>query len=237
MAAELRAKGARRPRDVDLHATSRRESGETTALAPGKTYVIGRSREVDVRFPEDGTMSREHGALVWEGTVWVLKNKSQHGSLVGSEKVDTERKLAAGDVLTLGGTRLVFEVDPEGDRADVATKLPAPPPGKKEPAGGTPTPQPMPRAAATATPAAAGAGAAKPGAVTPGAGGPAKPGAPAPGKPGAPAQPPGAKAPAKPGGGGKKVMIIIVVLLLGCCCCSSIGAYFNMDAIRRTIGR
>jgi len=217
-----------------LRVESGARAGETTSLAPGKAYVIGRSREVDVRFPEDGTMSREHGQLVWEGNAWIVKNKSQHGLLVGDAKVDTERRLAPGDILTLGGTRFVFEVDPEGGAAPVSPATPAQAPatpGAKEPS----TPAPLPRTvAAGATP-----GAATPAGATPGGAGAAKPGAPAtPGKPGAPAPPKDAKAkPAAGGGGGKKLVIIAAILILCCCCCTGIGGFIKRDAIKKALGK
>ena len=78
-------------------------------LDEGRRYVLGRAPEADLPFPEDGTMSRAHAELSWNGSAWVLTNRSQHGSWVGEEKIDGERTLAPGSVLVLGETKLVLE--------------------------------------------------------------------------------------------------------------------------------
>src|SRR5437870_91602 len=80
-------------------------------LDPAKRYTLGRGSDADLSFPEDTTMSRLQAMLAWNGTAWVIENKSQHGSFVGSEKVDTTRVLAVGEVLAFGTTKLVLERD------------------------------------------------------------------------------------------------------------------------------
>jgi predicted component of type VI protein secretion system len=188
-------------------------AGEILALAPGKTYVVGRAREADFRFPEDATMSRAHAEIVSDPAGgWILRNKSQHGSLVGSLKVDGDQKLRPGDVLTLGGTQVVFELDPAAmpETAETAPPVgiaPLPPPLSPPPptpgAGEPKTPPPQPRPTAGAMPVPAGAAAAA--ASTPPAGG----------KPAAPAKK-----------GGKGPIIAIAVLLLLVCCCSSSAVFY-----------
>src|SRR5438270_308971 len=89
-------------------------NGEAISLSPGKTLLLGRGREADIRFPEDATMSRIQAELSWDGSAWTLGNKSQHGTLVSGQRVDTSKVLSAGDALVLGGTLVVFEGDPSG---------------------------------------------------------------------------------------------------------------------------
>jgi pSer/pThr/pTyr-binding forkhead associated (FHA) protein len=171
-------------------------NGENLTLTPGKTLQLGRGRECDIRFPEDATMSRVQAEMTWDGTSWTLVNKSQHGTLVGGQRVDTTKVLSPGDQLVLGGTRVIYESDdPAGEKtlappaAQVAAAIAA---GAPAAAGNTPSP--MPRDAAKDAAAAA-----------------KKPAAPA------------AKAPAKAGGkGSPMVPVLFAVMLLFCCVASGI---------------
>src|SRR5687767_14354420 len=88
-------------------------AGETTELAPGRVYVIGRGKEADLRFPEDPYMSRAHAELAPDGEGWRVRNRSQHGTYVAGAPVPGEKRLGPSDVILIGGTLLVFElVDP-----------------------------------------------------------------------------------------------------------------------------
>lgn len=191
-------------------------NGESISLAPGKTLVVGRGRECDVRFPEDATMSRVQGELTWDGSAWTVHNKSQHGTLVGGQRVDTNKVLTPGDQLVFGGTRVTYEADPSG----APTMAPRPAPAGA--AGGNTgnTPPPMPRDVAakdpnkeTATPAGA-----TPAGATPAGGKPAA------GKPATPAKPgaPGSK---------NKLIIGVIALLFGCCCFGNIFYFFVLPRI------
>jgi protease PrsW len=78
-------------------------------MTPTEPMKIGRGHEVDVRIPEDATLSRLHAELRLEPGGWVLHNKSQHGTHVGKKRVDDRRLLSPGDILTIGETEVVFE--------------------------------------------------------------------------------------------------------------------------------
>jgi len=185
-------------------------NGEAIAIAPGKALQLGRGREADIRFPEDATMSRIQAELTWDGNAWTLGNKSQHGTLVNGARVDTSKVLAPGDALVLGGTHVVFEVDPAaaGDLT-LPPRAMAPFPAAAGGPSTANTPQPMPRAAALEAAAAAKGGAT-----------PAKAGA-----PGAP----GAK---KKGGNTALIVGAIVALLLFCCCSGLVTKFVILPRMR-----
>lgn len=95
-----------------LRITSGPRQGECYVLPDGpapEPVRIGRGHEVNVRIPEDGTLSRLHAELHLEPGGWVLKNLSQHGTHVGRRRVDDRRLLSPGDVLIVGETQVVFE--------------------------------------------------------------------------------------------------------------------------------
>ncbi len=102
-------------------------------LDQGRRYVLGRAPEADLAFPEDGTMSRAHAELSWNGSAWVLTNRSQHGSWVGETKIEGERVLAPGDTFVLGETKLVLEST--APATPVAPMTPGAAPGAVAPEG------------------------------------------------------------------------------------------------------
>jgi hypothetical protein len=76
----------------------------------GESMLIGRSRECDVRV-DDPNVSRKHAELrrdEGEWSVWDLG--STNGIKVNGRKVESAR-LAPGDEITLGLTRLTFEIE------------------------------------------------------------------------------------------------------------------------------
>lgn len=84
-------------------------SGRRTVLSPTPT-VIGRSREADV-VVDDPNVSRRHAQVRREGDAWVMRDMgSTNGVKVNGRRVE-EAVLAPGDELTIGKSRLVFEVE------------------------------------------------------------------------------------------------------------------------------
>jgi len=78
-------------------------------LSPTPT-VIGRSREADV-VVDDPNVSRRHAQVRREGDAWVMRDMgSTNGVKVNGRRVE-EAVLAPGDELTIGKSRLVFEVE------------------------------------------------------------------------------------------------------------------------------
>jgi len=82
--------------------------GRTIPVTTGK-FVVGRSRECDVRV-DDGNVSRRHFELVQDGpTTWVVADLgSTNGTEVNGKRVSGRKRLDDGDRITIGGTELVF---------------------------------------------------------------------------------------------------------------------------------
>jgi pSer/pThr/pTyr-binding forkhead associated (FHA) protein len=82
--------------------------GSAWSLASGRTFLLGRSESCQMRL-DDPDVSREHAALARdERGVTVRDLGSKHGTWVGGARVEGERALVDGDLITLGGTTLRF---------------------------------------------------------------------------------------------------------------------------------
>ncbi len=88
---------------------------------PRADLSIGRDPTNDVVIP-DALVSRRHALIVFDGQEYLFHDcESSNGSLLNGNRV-SERKLADGDVLWLGASRLLFrapETDTEGNLAKV----------------------------------------------------------------------------------------------------------------------
>ena len=100
------------------------------ALAPGKPYFIGRSREADV-VVKDQQASRRHAAIeaTPDGTWTIADQDSSNGTYVNRQRTKT-RVLRDGDLVQIGKT--TFEVHIAGAPAE-----PEPEPKPKPPQEGT----------------------------------------------------------------------------------------------------
>lgn len=126
-----------------LKVLSGSKAGQILTLSPGQPLVIGRGAEANLSVPDDPTLSRNHADLVLEGNQVVLRNRSQHGSLVGGQVVQGNAPVAIGQEFQVGGTRLVL-----APMAGAAAGAPASGgmqrPGAAQPmGGGAPPPQPV----------------------------------------------------------------------------------------------
>jgi hypothetical protein len=122
-----------------LRVLSGSKAGAVHQLVPGQVFVVGRGAEANLSVPDDPTLSRNHADIVIEGGQAVLRNRSQHGSLVGGQVVQGTSPIAMGQEFQVGGTRLILEPLPAGAAAPAAS-------------GGKPAPQ------AVGTPVGAAAG-------------------------------------------------------------------------------
>jgi two-component system, NtrC family, response regulator AtoC len=95
-------------------------AGDTAAihrLPHEGAILIGRGEGADVAL-EDPDVSREHAQVVVAGTdVRVADLGSHNGTFVNGERVVSARPLFTGDVVTVGGSSLVFHASPRGSAA------------------------------------------------------------------------------------------------------------------------
>ena len=96
------------PEEVVRERVTLTVDGRTIPVTTGK-FVVGRSRECDVRV-DDGNVSRRHFELVQDGpTTWVVADLgSTNGTEVNGKRVSGRKRLDDGDRITIGGTELVF---------------------------------------------------------------------------------------------------------------------------------
>jgi hypothetical protein len=96
------------PEEVVRERVTLTVDGRTIPVTTG-TFVVGRSRECDVRV-DDGNVSRRHFELVQDGpTTWVVADLgSTNGTEVNGKRVSGRKRLDDGDRITIGGTELVF---------------------------------------------------------------------------------------------------------------------------------
>src|SRR5262245_18789057 len=70
--------------------------GDVIGLQPGRTYVLGRGDDADIRIQDDG-ISRAHASVKMEtGTVLLEDTGSRNGTFVGGQKIQ-RRALADED--------------------------------------------------------------------------------------------------------------------------------------------
>jgi hypothetical protein len=92
-----------------IRITTGPQAGQVLQLVSGYTYVIGRGTEAHLSIPDDKTLSRVHAEVVAQGQGWLLRNKSNFGSLVGGQVIQGDAPLAPGATFQVGGTTLVLE--------------------------------------------------------------------------------------------------------------------------------
>jgi hypothetical protein len=84
-------------------------TGQVVPLEPGRTATVGRLPSCEVLL-NDPNVSRRHCEVRPQGSDWVLADLgSTNGSRVNGSAVG-EHVLRDGDVITIGGTRLRYEV-------------------------------------------------------------------------------------------------------------------------------
>jgi S1-C subfamily serine protease len=92
--------------------------------------TLGRHPESDLRFDPEGDLdvSARHAELRHADGAWSVHDlRSTNGTFVNGERVDGARRLATGDVVSLGASGPRIEVH-AGDEADIARAEHAPPP-------------------------------------------------------------------------------------------------------------
>lgn len=99
-----------RPLVEELHGQAILRDGDRRRVLAGERVLVGRSRECDIRI-DDPNVSRRHCELRRADGGWVIADlNSTNGVKVNGRRVE-EARLSPGDEITLGLTRLTFDVD------------------------------------------------------------------------------------------------------------------------------
>ncbi len=86
---------------------------------------LGRSRSCDIVLP-DPTASRDHAVLYRREAGWfVMDSGSKAGTFVNGKKIQTARRVAPGDLITMGSTALRLKRVQPGDLKRAAAARPA----------------------------------------------------------------------------------------------------------------
>jgi eukaryotic-like serine/threonine-protein kinase len=101
------------------------DEGMSVALADGKTWVVGRGDQCEVRL-RDARVSRRHCQIQTQRDAVVLNDLgSTTGTLVNGQSVK-ERKLVPGDVIRIGNTKLVYQsTTAPADAATMGVQMPS----------------------------------------------------------------------------------------------------------------
>jgi serine phosphatase RsbU (regulator of sigma subunit) len=93
-----------------------RPDGQVDALPlSGSRLAVGRSSSVELSFPEDAGLSRQHFAFEFEGNEWTVRDLgSKNGTFVNNIPLKARLILKPGDRITAGHLTIVYS--PEGDK-------------------------------------------------------------------------------------------------------------------------
>src|SRR5215472_10353185 len=93
-----------------------RPDGQVDALTlSGSRLAVGRSSSVELSFPEDAGLSRQHFAFEFEGNEWTVRDLgSKNGTFVNNIPLKARLILKPGDRITAGHLTIVYS--PEGDK-------------------------------------------------------------------------------------------------------------------------
>ncbi|MCA8924746.1 MAG: FHA domain-containing protein, partial [Planctomycetes bacterium] len=92
-----------------LRITAGPGAGRVLALNPAYTYTLGRDPAAHLSVPEDQTLSRTHAEFVPQGGGWILRNKSQHGSLVNGQVMHGDAPIPVNGTFQIGAITVALE--------------------------------------------------------------------------------------------------------------------------------
>ena len=101
----------------------------TFPLGPVERVRIGRGAGAELRLAWDGEVSRIHAELERLGDGWALIDDglSANGTFVNGERLRGRRRLAGGEEVRVGNSRLVYRSMSEEDSSTVIPALAGPP--------------------------------------------------------------------------------------------------------------
>lgn len=106
-------------------------AGEQIVVPLGgrERVTVGREGNVDVAIEGDGQVSRVHAELELVGGSWVVRDDglSRNGTFVNGERVTSRRRLAERDLITVGGTGILFRDPVAAGRPDATVGAPSAP--------------------------------------------------------------------------------------------------------------
>jgi len=81
-----------------------------------ETFTIGRDAQNDLALPDDPMVSYQHACIRQEGDTYVLEDlQSTNGTFLERElkvtRITSPQQLRPNDVIRVGSTRLVFDLD------------------------------------------------------------------------------------------------------------------------------
>src|ERR1041384_3686624 len=92
---------------------------KTVPLTSGR-LAIGRSSAVELSFPEDAGLSRQHFAFESEGEDWTVQDLgSKNGTFVNNIPLKARLILKPGDRITAGHLVIVYSPDASGPKPGV----------------------------------------------------------------------------------------------------------------------
>ena len=96
-----------------------RPDGQVDALPlSGSRLAVGRSSSVELSFPEDAGLSRQHFAFEFEDNEWTVRDLgSKNGTFVNNIPLKARLILKPGDRITAGHLTIVYS--PDGDKPSV----------------------------------------------------------------------------------------------------------------------
>jgi pSer/pThr/pTyr-binding forkhead associated (FHA) protein len=94
-----------------------RYDGQVYSFDMKSSIRIGRSPENDIALPDDPSISRQHGEIVWENSHWILRDlDSQNGIFVegtgklgSGNRIRDEIVIDGGQLFRIGRTWLRFQ--------------------------------------------------------------------------------------------------------------------------------
>ena len=85
-----------------------------------ETFTMGRDARNDLALPDDPKVSRQHARIRHEGDTYVIEDlQSRNGTFLEREsevtRITSPQQLRSHDVIRVGSTRLVFDLDVAAD--------------------------------------------------------------------------------------------------------------------------
>ncbi|MBL4848367.1 MAG: FHA domain-containing protein, partial [Planctomycetes bacterium] len=103
-------------------------AGQVLPISAGYLYSIGRGAEAQLSIPQDTTLSRSHAQIYFDqaNNAWLLKNESQHGTLLNGEVFNDHRYIQPGTSFQVGDSTVMFQVAGEAAPAGAPARAGAP---------------------------------------------------------------------------------------------------------------